>query len=367
MTIKDDILAVAAEHPGMSASEIADGFGRDPRNTRRDIAELRGRGELIARKDEAGVDRYYFAGGGSAGFGIRSPGTQSPQVIDGEFEVVSPPPVTSPSPVSSIPSSFGGMPSSKGLALVPAGQPYDSRTAAALAQHERARRSQQGQGLALTSQAVASLNQAFADGYGGEDTEAMWQQAQINRLQAQTEHEQWLRAEYARRQAEERNKKEMEEKRRADEQLHASIQWALGAISGRNRVSVPEYNGTAARASEREPEPVSQCVDFDDEEYEKPRLSLAKEIRRAREERRLEAQWRNEELYRAAIERQKQRFPPEEWPWLYEDEPRSPSPRVNASRGFASGRANHIHKLLARKKPAAESAPSWFQAAFWNA
>jgi hypothetical protein len=38
MTVKDDMLAISAEQPGLSAPEIADCLARDPRNTRRDIA-----------------------------------------------------------------------------------------------------------------------------------------------------------------------------------------------------------------------------------------------------------------------------------------------------------------------------------------
>jgi hypothetical protein len=62
MTVKANIKAIVAGQPWLSASEIASCLARDPRNTRRDIAELKGSGELVSRKDERGTDRYCVAG-----------------------------------------------------------------------------------------------------------------------------------------------------------------------------------------------------------------------------------------------------------------------------------------------------------------
>jgi hypothetical protein len=103
----------------LSAREIADCLARDPRNTRRDIAELKGRGELVVRKDERGVDRYCVTGStllrGTAERGgslrpasawqpefPKSPESSS-QVIDAEYTDVT------DSRLSPLPASYGGV------------------------------------------------------------------------------------------------------------------------------------------------------------------------------------------------------------------------------------------------------------------
>ena len=92
--------------------------------------------------------------------------------------------------------------------------------------------------MTLPGQLVSNLDSIFASDDEGAGVLADFCQAAETWLQAQSEHEQWQRAEYAKRQKEERDQKEKEEKRLADEQLHTDIQWALGAISGSNRREV---------------------------------------------------------------------------------------------------------------------------------
>lgn len=143
-----------------------------------------------------------------------------PQVIDADFREVAPNPSTS-------------------WALVPRGpaQPYDSRVAAALEQHSRARRSQSTRTITTPSNPfVASLNGLYAADPDGDETlgalarayernTAAIRSAQDQASQYHVSEEQQRKAEAANRKAEEKALKEAEE-----------LRWALSAISGLNRL-----------------------------------------------------------------------------------------------------------------------------------
>jgi hypothetical protein len=80
--------------------------------------------------------------------------------------------------------------------------------------------------VALPAHYVSTLNEVFAADPNAAETWA--EQAQLDRLKAETAHEEWLRAEHARQVAEKQERVAREKKQRDDEWAHACIQRMYG-------------------------------------------------------------------------------------------------------------------------------------------
>ena len=165
MSLKQAIKAALLQQPGLSSTEIARRLGKERNNVRKAAFELETAGELRSQND-GGTFRFYVAGSSARPPEFPKPIGNSPPVIDGEFEGVSPPPSTS-------------------RALIPAAATFDSRLDATLARNERARRLRSAQGQALGQQVITSWNDLYTADPDGLETLAALQRAEFARAEAE--------------------------------------------------------------------------------------------------------------------------------------------------------------------------------------
>lgn len=129
---EEALLDAVAGCPWASAGEIAHHLGMDKSNTRRDLKKLCRDGKVIGR-DDGGTLRFSLPGSSASPPEFPKYIGNSPQVIDGDFKVLS----------------NGSQTPSTSRSLVPAAATFDSRLAGTLARNERARRLRSPQGQTM--------------------------------------------------------------------------------------------------------------------------------------------------------------------------------------------------------------------------
>jgi hypothetical protein len=209
-------------------------------------------GRIGARND--GQGDVFFGIGGQAAEPVeqrvlyRADSANSPQVIDGEFEVLS--------------QSHELQTPSTSRALVPvATATFDSRLDPTLKRNALARRSPHGRGQALPGQAVALLNQAFIDDPNGTDALTALQQAMTNRLRDASEHERWEREETEQRRKEDEQRKEAEAKKKQTKEIDDAIHYLLHMEEEEAPPRCSSSHKLGTLDYEEEPEPTSPVRD----------------------------------------------------------------------------------------------------------
>lgn len=168
ISVIDQAFEIIKTTPGLGAAALARKLKIPPCNARRAAKALIAEGRVALAGDQVRGYRYHTV----QGIHLRVDDAL-PQVVDVPFREVAPPlvaPATGAATAS--PPRFETLglhrPMGGSRALVPAAQPYDSRTAAALAQNAAARRS--GNGPGIDPRIVSALNSAFVADPSGDET-----------------------------------------------------------------------------------------------------------------------------------------------------------------------------------------------------